>query len=475
MEELNDKQKLDVYNKIAELEGVGPELAKRWKDSGFNRDWLNNLEEYVQFTDKYDNVDDLLGDKNKAISKLYGSMRGEMPTEKRMYSFLQKHPDISREDVENWFNKTNEYKKQYETERNEEAGRIRRSREINEEWPWYKKLATSGYEQERYIRDPKSATVGDSAGGLRNSSIGSKLDLVTGALAGAADFFPGPVAAGVGPGLRLARDVAHKASGSPYQKEGSQIVRDALTDAAANYTAFGLSNARRLSRIVQSMSSPEVKQAVKFNEATTDIRRGLNVLDKVPGGDAYSIVPTRRAIENIPDSPMKRELLEATSEWADGKVDWEKIAEIQNRYAHDINLVERGLLGDLTRSPVVMLGGEGAKLNLSEYQKMAALNPDLNKKQKLLVAALKGVDQINTGSPGQILMQQIATGTGKRSGDIEDKYKRYSFKEAKDWYKKNYRRDFELGFEPREKGSDPALRAAYEDYKKEMIEKEFKK
>lgn len=473
MEELNDKQKLDVYNKIAELEGVGPELAKRWKDSGFNKEWLNNLEEYVQFTDKYDNVDDLLGDKNKAISKLYDSMRGEMPTDKRMYSFLQKHPDISREDVESWFNNVNEYKKQYEKERDEEAGRIRRSREINEDWPWYKKLATSGYEQERYIRDPKSATVGDSSAGL-GSSIGSKLDLVSGAIAGAADFVPGPVAAGVGPGIRLGRDIAHKASGSPYQKEASQIVRDALTDAAANYTAFGLSNARRLSRIAQSMSSPEVKQAVRFNEATNDIQRGLNVLDRVPGGDAYKIIPTRRAIENIPDSPMKRELLEATSEWADGKVDWNKIAEIENRYAHDVNLAKRGLLGGHSEAAVGMLGGDGAKLNLSEYQKMAALNPDLNRRQKLLVTALKGVDQINTGAPGQIVMQQLATATGKRSGDVEDKYKRYSFKEAKDWYKKNYRRDFELGFVPRE-GDDPAKIAAYEDYKKEMIEKEFKK
>lgn len=473
MAEFSEAKKLDLYNKISELEGVGPVLAKRWKDSGFSRDYLDQLENYVQFTEQYDTVDDFIGDKNKLLSKLYDNQKGNMPTDKRIYSFTQKHPDISKDEVIEYFNKTNEYKKQYEQEREEEAGRIRRSREINEEWSLPAKLLTSDYEQERYIRDPKSASFGKESAGILGSSLGSKMDLATGALAAVADFVPGPIGAAVGPSIRFSRDVAHVASDSPYRKSGSQIAKDLVTDLGTNYAAFGLANARKVSRIAQNMASPEVKQAIKFNETTNDIRKSIKELLPVQMGGVEDIVPTRRVIENLPESPLKNELLDATKNWADGQVDWERVLEIQKRYIREAELARKGTLGELTEAGINMLGGDAVKLNLDEFAKAALMNPSLTRSQKVGVGALNVIDKINTGAPGQIAVQQIASLSGKRSGDLEDKYKSYDFNTAKAWYKKEYKRDFDLGFVPRE-GDDPAKISAYEEYKKEKEKEKYK-
>ena len=470
MAEFSEAKKLDLYNKISELEGVGPVLAKRWKDSGFSRDYLDQLENYVQFTEQYDTVDDFIGDKNKLLSKLYDNQKGNMPTEKRIYSFTQKHPDISKDEVIEYFNKTNEYKKQYEQEREEEAGRIRRSREINEEWSLPTKILTSDYEQERYIRDPKSASFGKESAGLLGSSLGSKMDLATGALAAGADFVPGPIGAAVGPSIRFSRDIAHVASDSPYQKSGSQIASDLVTDLGANYAAFGLANARKLARIANNMASPEVKQAIKFNETTNDINRSIKELGRVPGGRPEDIVDTRRIIENMPETPMKAELMDATKNWYAGDVDWDRVLDIQKRYASEANFAKKGLLKDIAQNNLSMsyIGkdmGQTVK-PMDDYAKAALMNPSLSRAQKVGVGALNVIDKINTGAPGQIVYQQLATISGKRSGDLEDKYKSYDFNTAKAWYKKEYKRDFDLGFVPRE-GDDPAKIAAYEEYLKE--------
>lgn len=477
MAEFSEAKKLDLYNKISELEGVGPVLAKRWKDSGFSREYLDQLENYVQFTEQYDTVDDFIGDKNKLLSKLYDNQKGNMPTDKRIYSFTQKHPDISKDEVIEYFNKTNEYKKQYEQEREEEAGRIRRSREINEEWSLPAKLLTSDYEQERYIRDPKSASFGKESAGILGSSLGSKLDLATGALAAGADFVPGPIAAGVGPAIRLSRDVAHVASDSPYQKSGSQIAKDLVADLGTNYAAFGLANARKVSRIAQNMASPEVKQAIKFNETTNDINRSIKQLGRVPGGRPEDIVDTRRIIENMPETPMKAELMDATKNWSVGDVDWDRVLDIQKRYAIEADLAKKGLLKDVSENNLTMsyIGRDMGKTvkPMDDYARSALLNPSLTRSQKLGVGALNVIDKINTGAPGQIAVQQIASLSGKRTGDLEDKYKSYDFKTAKKWYKENYKRDFDLHFVPRE-GDDPALIAAYEEYKKEKEKEKYK-
>ena len=468
---MTDEQKTKIIKNLMEVDETGALAQEFHKDpEKFMKEGPKILEGYSSYTDKYRTFDDFIGDRNKPLRDLYSDLKGDMPSNARILSFRKKHPDISEQEVVDYFNKTNEYKKQYEQEREEEAGRIRRSREINEEWNPITKVLTSDYEQERYIRDPKSASFGKESAGILGSSLGSKMDLATGALAAGADFVPGPIAAGVGPAIRLSRDVAHVASDSPYQKSGSQIASDLLTDLGANYAAFGLANARKVARIANNIASPEVKQAIKFNETTNDINRSIKQLGRVPGGRPEDIVDTRRIIENMPETPMKAELMDATKNWYAGDVDWDRVLDIQKRYGIEADLAKKSLLKDvaennLATSYIAKDMGQTVK-PMDDYAKAALMNPSLSRTQKLGVAALNGIDKINTGAPGQIVYQQLATISGKRSGDLEDKYKSYDFNTAKAWYKKEYKRDFDLGFVPRE-GDDPAKIAAYEEYLKE--------
>lgn len=466
---MTDSQRDEILNKLGDID---PALAESFSQSSDPEKWLKeaDLEGYSEFTDNYESLDDFIGDRDKILAKLYQNLDGKMPSGARMQSFREKHPDISEEDIVDWFNKTNEYKKQYEQEREEEAGRIRRSREINEEWSLPKKIVSSGYEQERYIRDPKSATFGREASGITGSSIGSKADLVAGALAAAGDFVPSVYGTVIGPTIRLGRDVAHVVSDSPYQKSAEQILGDAAFDYGSNLAALGLANTRKAYRIAQNIASPEVKQALNFYETTENINKGIRELGPIPGGRAEDIIPTRRVIVNMPESPMKNELLDATKNWADGQVDWDRVLDIQKRYAREAYLEKKGLLNNLSENNLSMsyIGKDfGQKVKpMDEFARAALLNPKLSKSQKLGVLALGALDKVNTGTPGQIIFQQVPTVTGKRYGDVEDKYKRYDFNTAKAWYKKEYKRDFDLGFVPRE-GDDPAKIAAYEEYLKE--------
>lgn len=468
---MTDEQKTKIIKNLMEVDETGALAQEFHKDpEKFMKEGPKILEGYSSYTDKYRTFDDFIGDRNKPLRDLYSDLNGDMPSSARILSFRKKHPDISEQEVVDYFNKTNEYRKQYEQEREEEAGRIRRSREINEEWSLPTKILTSDYEQERYIRDPKSASFGKESAGLLGSSLGSKMDLATGALAAGADFVPGPIGAAVGPSIRFSRDIAHVASDSPYQKSGSQIASDLLTDLGANYAAFGLANARKVARIANNIASPEVKQAIKFNETTNDINRSIKQLGRVPGGRPEEIVDTRRIIENMPETPMKAELMDATKNWYAGDVDWDRVLDIQKRYASEANFAKKGLLKDIAQNNLSMsyIGkdmGQTVK-PMDDYAKAALLNPSLTKSQKVGVGALNLIDKINTGAPGQIVYQQLATISGKRSGDLEDKYKSYDFNTAKAWYKKEYKRDFDLGFVPRE-GDDPAKIAAYEEYLKE--------
>ena len=259
---MTDEQKTKIIKNLMEVDETGALAQEFHKDpEKFMKEGPKILEGYSSYTDKYRNFYEFIGDRNKPLRDLYDDLKGDMPSGARILSFKKKHPDISEQEIVDYFNKTNQYKKQYEQEREEEAGRIRRSREINEEWSLPKKLLTSDYEQERYIRDPQSASFGKESAGILGSSLGSKLDLATGALAAGADFVPGPIAAGVGPAIRFSRDVAHVASDSPYRKSGSQIAADLAADLGTNYAAFGLANARKISRIAKNMASPEIGRA----------------------------------------------------------------------------------------------------------------------------------------------------------------------------------------------------------------------
>lgn len=464
---MTKEQELYFSKKLQEIDNSGA-LAGEFAKTG-KLPTAEELEEYPGFTDRYDSYEEFIGDKNALLKKFYDSQNGKIPSSARLQSFIEKHPTVSAEDVNKWFTNVNKYKEEEIKARDEEAGKIRRAREIREEWSPLKKIVSSGYEQERYIQDPKSATFGKEAPGFIGSSAGSKADLISGGIAAGADFVPGPVGMLVGPTIRAGRDVTHIATGSPYQKEWSQVGADAIRDYGLNVGAFALANARKAARVARSMTSPEMKAVMAAEDMGKDVGKTIDILDNMPKNDP---IQARRIIQHaVPEGPMKNELLEASKNWKEGNIDWDKIGEIRQGYKRRL-----GMDKDMTKALVYAQDDiksiTGKPYNVNPLDEAKLMAPDLSRLQKVGKAALRGVEQLNSGAKGQIAVQQLANLSGKRSGPISGETKKPSFNEAKNWYKKNYERDFEMGFDPRrDPNPDAAKIAAWEEWREEKSKK----
>ena len=270
------------------LDGIDPNLTSQFINAKDKYKWLRDnsqlLEGYSDYTDNFKNIEDFIGDRNTRLMNFYKDQKGNKPSEARMQSFLEKNSDISDKDVNEWFDKTNYWKNYYEEEGKKEAGINRRKKEVKE-WGLKRKLLASDYEQQRYINEPEKALFGDEApsiGEAPETRWGAIGDLGTGAIAGVADVATSPlpiVNTVAGPTIRFGRDVAHKVSDSPYQKDWSDVVKDYGTDVAFNAGTQTLANARKLSRMASGLSNPDVKQAFETSLQTDAINKGLKSPD----------------------------------------------------------------------------------------------------------------------------------------------------------------------------------------------------
>lgn len=296
---MTDQQIENMANKIGE---VAPHLVAVFlrNPEGFD---YSLLEGESDFTDKYRNLSEFIGDKNKLLSDLYSSQDGKTPSSARIASFREKHPDISEEDIKNWFEKTNKYKAMYEGEAKAEGARNKRGQEVKD-WSTLKSLITSDYEKQRYIDTPEQALFGKDApeiGEAKNTRWGSIGDLAAGVTAGAVDLLPSKFLVLAGPLIRAARDEAHVLSDSPYSKSQGKIWGTAAADAAANLLTLGLANYRRANRVASNLANP----AAAVEMERQNIRRGIELMDKMPTATRNNM---HALINSMPSSPLKTAL-----------------------------------------------------------------------------------------------------------------------------------------------------------------------
>jgi hypothetical protein len=465
---MTKEQELYFSKKLQEIDNSGA-LAGQFAKTG-KLPTAEELEEYPGFTDRYDSYEEFIGDKNALLKKLYDSQNGKMPSSARLQSFIEKHPTVSAEDVNKWFTNVNKYKEEENKARDEEAGKVRRAREVKE-WPLWRDLMASDYEKERYIKDPKSATFGKEAPGFIGSSAGSKADFVAGAAGLAGDLVPGAGAL-IGPTIRtVGRDIiGHRVIDSPYQKDWSQIGTGALVDYGANLAAWRFANARRMARGAKEGMSPALSQDLKVRGMKQDISDGIKILDSAP---KTSFSEWDTAVNAMPESPLKKEL-QSHLNMARTK----GFSEYDNQVLNDI--VEHGRLDtelvpntarQMNESEIQLAGERfnagrpAAPSMMNEYEKELARVQPLKLKDKIQKAAVIASDALNRKHIGQSVYQVVPHVAGKRPTGLSEESKKPSFNEAKNWYLKNYERDFEMRFDPRrDPNPDPAKIAAYEEY-----------
>lgn len=445
-----------MVNKIGE---VAPDQVGAFLSNPDNFDY-SVLEEYSDFTDKYRNVADFVGDKAGIKATIWEDFKGKFPTDARFQSLQEKYPWLNKEDLKNWFDKTNEYKKFYEDEAEKEAQKNLRKKEVKD-WPWYEDLITSDYEKQRYIDDPESALFGEQSpklGEAKNTRWGSIGDLTAGVAGSIGDAVPGLGGVVIGPAIRGTRDLTHKFTASPYQKEWSQIVKDFGKDIGVNAGALLLPNMRKTAKAADLFADPEVARALQVAQETKNIQSGARsvakhydipkqeVIDKYREiGVAYphNDIALAKSIDDMPASELKSELQKIVSSTPPNKpLNRAKIQETTNRYVNQTNKFTQDIqrYNQEIMAPAgtqeygvktITIGGRPVEVvidpqtskraadlaaNSSTYMANALKAKPYDKLsnvQKLKYRGNQIAHAFNSGYPGQLLMQEFYTGVGR--------------------------------------------------------------
>lgn len=356
----------------------------------------------------------------------------------------------------------------YETKLQDETKALNERKKEVKDWGW-RNLVASDYEKQRYLDDPKSSLFGKQSpelGEAPETRWGSIGDLGTGVLAGAADIATAPlpiVNTVAGPTIRLGRDVAHKLSDSPYKKDWSEIGSDYITDVGFNAGTQAIANARKLARMASNLSDPGVRQAFETSLQTDAIKSGLNTLSK-----PSNTVEFARKVRQLPESPLKQDLMETISDFANSGVDVNKADAIMKKYKYISNKGKQELYSDIATG---QLQGQMPKVtgNNKSYLNDILLQPELRGYNKLNYNVLRGINKVNVGIPGTIIFETLtdAKGRGNTPNVVETDERIEDFNRKKEAMKAQFGESwlkFGDNFKPKEIEGDPA----WEAYKEVM-------
>lgn len=461
----------EQLERIAEaLNNIDPELANQFINAKDKYKWLRDmaptLEGYTDFTDNFKNIEDFIGDRNTRLMNFYKDQNGNKPTEARMQSFLDKNSDISAEDVNTWFDKTNKYKEDYIKEREYEIARNERFEEVRN-LPWYKDVFTSDYSKQRYIDDPTTSVLGGSQFNPYSSEGQSEIrDMLLGGVAGAADVIPTPALTHLwlGPAIRTGRDIQHEVNDEAYKPEDTSVMDYAKRfgrDVAANTLFEYLPNwlakgAGRLNKGAGTSLNKYIAQpynAYKLSKEEALIKNSYDTVDKLLKSD---ITPLElyNEIKALPESEYKQSLLRNINVQS-GSIP-AQIQHQQNVWTKQLDPSVQQTFAALRNSGIgVKSVGPYAK-QPSDFFLRKATAPTLNKGQFIISKLMNLGGKVGIPATKPLIRPEVAV-TDKDRHQI-------------DWYKDNYARDWKLGFVPEYKEGDPKWIAFSELYPERAAE-----
>lgn len=461
----------EQLERIAEaLNNIDPELANQFINAKDKYKWLRDmaptLEGYTDFTDNFKNIEDFIGDRNTRLMNFYKDQNGNKPTEARMQSFLDKNSDISAEDVNTWFDKTNKYKEDYIKEREYEIARNERFEEVRN-LPWYKDVFTSDYSKQRYIDDPTTSVLGGSQFNPYSSEGQSEIrDMLLGGVAGAADVIPTPALTHLwlGPAIRTGRDIQHEVNDEAYKPEDTSVMDYAKRfgrDVAANTLFEYLPNwlakgAGRLNKGAGTSLNKYIAQpynAYKLSKEEALIKNSYDTVDKLLKSD---ITPLElyNEIKALPESEYKQSLLRNINVQS-GSIP-AQIQQQHNVWTKQLDPSVQQIFAALRNSGIgVKSVGPYAK-QPSDFFLRKATAPTLNKGQFIISKLMNLGGKVGIPATKPLIRPEVAV-TDKDRHQI-------------DWYKDNYARDWKLGFVPEYKEGDPKWIAFSELYPERAAE-----
>lgn len=434
-----DADKLDTktwLNKYQASQQSNDVLAATWNKYGFD----------TYSKDKYDRYRDTFGssDSENPFNKPDAWLKAK---------WTKDYQDMSFEDFKNDISTMSKYWEDEKRAREYEAGKKKREKEVKE-WPLWKDILASEYSKQRYINEPEKSLFSDEGKWYNKGDDIS--DFAYGGAGAVADLLPG-YGIFVGPAVRAARDVQHKVTDSPYQKDWSNIGQDAFADAAINAGIEYLPNLRRyMSMAKRGAKESPVSTVLNLEDDVRMLRDQVDFIDNSFNGGNYAQL--LRNIESLPESEFKTEMRKHVKDIRNIDEDGiaETIANWRNKTNYMLDKEQRKII-DYARQDIDKTAKlEGAD-NVFEdpITKRMILAPELNKAQKVGKAAVRTVEKA-AKEAGPIL-REIDTAKGRGSKpEVDDKL-------TKDWYKQNYERDWKMGFKPNEKEGD-LLWEAYKEW-----------
>ena len=405
--------------------------------------------------------------------------------------------DVPREKFEEALSKMKQYYDEEVSSREKEFLKEKRKQEVKD-WGLLRDIATSDYEKQRYIEDPQSALFGDQApaiGDAPETRWGSAADLGLGVAGAAGDALPGWWGL-VGTGIRSARDVGHKLTDSPYQKSWGDIGVNTLADAGITATTAWLPNFRKQKRMLGQggMMPSDVGAIVSIEQEAKNINLGAAMLGESLGqfsplSEAARDRSFRKAVANMPESQLKRELAPLT---ADVNIDWAKANAIVDKNTNVAfsarSKADREYLRNIvsdSESPLVERANSLDEADIIRTESLTGrqipykntvtidpltqrimqsteLSPVKNKMKPLFVQA----DRFLGGNAGGAALQLGKTATGARSPKKAQKVRTAEEQANIDALKASEARFWEAGFKPNKVEGDP-LWEAYQEWDEE--------
>ena len=364
----------------------------------------------------------------------------------------------------------------YETKLQDETKALNERKKEVKDWGWRDFIA-SDYEKQRYLEDPKSALFGKQApeiGEAPETRWGSIGDLGAGVAATATDFatarFP-IINAVAGPSIRLGRDIAHKVSGSPYQKDWKDIGSNYLSDIMINGGASVLPNARQASRVAGGLLPGSTN---KQFQALVDAKESAKALKELPPTtNTWDFV---NAVDNLEESSLKQDLLKTIS--PNGKVDVAEANSIRKNYGtaldkeyfnelrtHTPGYYETAVPttpADYLRYPILKDAG-----NTTIARRLGIAGTPKTRIETISLRGLNLMDKLNKGSLGTRVVEGLAnvTGRGSTPNVIETEERIEDFNRKKEAMKSQLGESwlkYGRAFAPKKKPGDPAYEAYVE-------------
>lgn len=423
---MDDALKLDTKSWIEKYRDDyvnHPNLAAVWEDNGMDKYSKPKWERMRDYFGSSDVINPFKKPKAQ-LEAAWSKEFSDIPKEQ----FMQDMQKMAK----SWDDETEE--------RNRETGRIRRTREVEKEWSWPKKLLANEYSQARYIDDPNSTPFGKE--GTFDPSE-NKLELANIGLQGASlvgDAIPGVGGYVAGPGLRLSNDLLQRAG--DYGKDLTDIARDRAIDAGTSF--LGEAGPNMLFRLAGRGERQGSKLLRPFGEAAeySKLLKDKRVADEgIARWRAEPNFARRQAIiDEIPDAQVRKDLQAANDP------DVWQIEKDRLPFNRDV-IPQKEAENKYLQMKGKYEGIEGYRLPEEyEWTKRLAETPE---PKGLFKAGAKLMSKKGAEYPATFIARKTVGGT-LGNANIE-RPKQQNDRKLIDWYKKYYAKDWlDANFKPRE-------------------------